>query len=133
MIRATPEINTGKRDFRSEDKIVDRFFEKYNLEDFINTSNAFPLIDVIETEKALIARAEVPGMKRDEIRVTVSDRTLNIGGKKRYDKLGIREGYHVIESHNGSFCRSLNVPKGFNIEKIETSHKDGVLKIIIPK
>ncbi len=91
--------------------------------------------DVLENEKEILIVAELPGMKREEIKITVENDVLSIhGDKKAEEELGEeRSGSLVRERTFGHFLRSFLLPKYADKEKISAEYKDGVLRIRIPK
>jgi len=92
-----------------------------------------PDLDVSETDKELIVRAEVPGIEKDDIDITLTDGLLTIRGEKKHEKEEKEENYHRIERRYGSFARTLRLPGDVKHDKIDASYKDGVLKLVIPK
>jgi HSP20 family protein len=94
---------------------------------------AWPAIDVAEKEEAVLVRAEVPGMKPEEIDISVYGNTLTISGEKKEAKEGEGDGFYHVESCYGSFRREVTLPTEVEEGKIEAVCKDGVLSITLPK
>lgn len=92
-----------------------------------------PDLDVSETDKELIVRAEVPGIDKDDIDITLTDGLLTIKGEKKHETEEKEENYHRVERRYGSFARTLRLPGEIEYDKIDASYKDGVLKLVIPK
>lgn len=94
---------------------------------------SFPAVDVVETEDAIEVSAEVPGVKEDDLDVTVSGETLILKGEKSADHEEKEDGYHLIERRYGSFRRQI--PLGFSPEDgaVKADFADGVLKLNIAK
>ena len=108
---------------------LDRMFE-----DVVESGTAVrrPALDVIDEDDALVLRAEVPGMKPDEVAVELQDDILTIRGHheestEEKDKRFVRR-----ERRMGSFARSIALPAGTDPESIAASCKDGVLEVRIP-
>ncbi len=108
--------------------LFDRFFEGYEVD-----KSWLPDLDVSETDKEFIVRAEVPGIEKDNIDITLTDGLLTIKGEKKHEKEEKEENYHCVERRYGSFARTLRLPSDVEHDKIDASYKDGVLKLVIPK
>lgn len=93
----------------------------------------WPAIDVAEKEDTVLVRAEVPGMKPEEIDISVYGNTLTISGEKKEAKEDQGDGFYHVESSYGSFRREVALPTDVDEGKIEAVCKDGVLSITLPK
>lgn len=114
-------------------RFLDRFFDEFDFPELTDQKQWLPKVDVSETDDHVIVRAEVPGMDKKDISITMSEGILTIQGEKKHEKEEEKENYRVVERRYGSFSRSLRVPRGVDADKIEASYKDGVLKVAIPK
>jgi len=94
---------------------------------------AWPAIDVAEKEDAILVRAEVPGMKPEEIDISVYGNTLTIGGERKEAREDEGNGFYHVESSYGSFRREVALPTDVDESKIEAVCKDGILSITLPK
>jgi len=92
-----------------------------------------PNIDVAENEKEFLVRAEVPGIDKKDIDITLSEGLLTIKGEKKFENDEKSENFHRRESCYGSFTRSFRLPLEIENNKIEANYKDGVLNITLPK
>ena len=92
-----------------------------------------PSVDVYESESALVMEAELPGVQKNDVKVTVENGVLTLKGERKFDKETKEENYHRIERSYGSFSRSFTLPTAVDPSKIEATQKDGVLKVVIPK
>lgn len=92
-----------------------------------------PRVDISETEKGFIIKADIPGVKREDVKIHIEDRVLNIRGESRQEKEDKSEKMHRIERFYGSFSRSFTLPENVNVEKIDASFKDGLLTLVVPK
>ena len=92
--------------------MMDRMFRNFvNDEDWPGyTRNWAPAVDVSEKEEAVYVHAEVPGMSKDDIKLTVHDGTLTISGEKKQEKTDEKENYYRTERSFGSFCRTFSLP-----------------------
>ncbi len=107
-------------------------FPFHNLEDDTNLSWS-PRLDVSETEKALEVVADLPGMEKKDINVSLDGNLLTIKGEKKEVKEKKDKHYHTIERRSGSFYRALRLPSEVESDKIEANFKDGVLTLTLPK
>jgi HSP20 family protein len=93
----------------------------------------FPDVDVFERNGKFVVRADLPGMKRDDINVAVDGDVLTISGQ-REEKEEVKEAdYYRSERQTGSFTRALRLPEGFRADQIEAAYHDGVLEVAVPK
>ncbi len=114
--------------------LFDQFFEDFDLPTLFSEDRTFtPAFDVSETEKELIIKAEVPGMDKKDISVSLTDGLLTIKGEKKHEKVEEKENYHHVERRYGTFSRTLRVPVEVDTDKVDATYKDGVLKVTLPK
>ena len=92
-----------------------------------------PSIDVAETDNGIVVTAELPGVRPDEVEVTVEGDMLSIHGEKREEKEEKRKGVHRVERRYGSFARTIHLPSSVDPEQVKAHSKHGVLTIEIPK
>ena len=101
----------------------------------LNTTGAdwAPRADISETDAAFSITAEVPGIKREDVKINIEDHVLSISGEKNQEKEEKGETFHRIERFYGSFNRSFSLPENVIEDKIEAIFKDGLLILTIPK
>jgi len=131
VIRWRPfsELNTLQREMN---RVFDSFLRGTEEEgEFGGTWR--PDVDIKETPDAIILQAELPGMKKEDIKLTVHDNTLEISGEKKQEEQKKDENYHRIERVYGKFYRSFTLPSMIDAAKINAVFKDGVLHITLPK
>lgn len=92
-----------------------------------------PLVDITEDDKEFLLKAELPGVKREEVKVTVEDGVLMLSGERRFEKEEKDKKYHRIERAYGSFMRSFTLPEETPADKVAAEFKDGVLLVHLPK
>lgn len=92
-----------------------------------------PAIDIQEKENKIDIKADLPGVKKEDVNVSVEDDTLLIEGKREEKKDLEEEGYRRRERFYGNFCRELGLPSSVDRENIKASYKDGVLELTLPK
>lgn len=92
-----------------------------------------PAIDLSETEGAFLVEAAVPGLKAEDLNITVENNVLTISGEVRREEKTKERNYHRVERSYGKFQRSLTLPNTVKFDEISASMKDGVLRVEIPK
>jgi HSP20 family protein len=92
-----------------------------------------PPVDIEETPDHYLVRAELPGMKQEDIKITVEDNRLVLRGEKRREAEESGTNYHRVERVYGQFERSFTLTHAVRQDKIEAIYKDGVLEVQIPK
>ena len=92
-----------------------------------------PALDLYEDTDNLIVKAELPGMKREEIDISVHDGTLTISGERRYEEKNQDAEPYRSERFFGRFHRTLALPKPVQSDKATANYKDGILTVILPK
>ncbi len=90
-----------------------------------------PSMDVFEDEGNLVIRAELPGVKQEDVDITVHDRVLTVSGQRREEQEQERGGYYVRERRQGSFRRSVMLPQGVEEDKIRARYEDGILEVTV--
>jgi HSP20 family protein len=108
---------------------MDRLFER----GVTATPTWAPRIDAFDREKELVIRVEVPGVKPEDVDITVEDRTLVISGKRHFAEETEQGGYHRREIFTGEFKRTLVLPEGLNAGEITARAENGMLDVIIPR
>nr|CAG4709672.1 unnamed protein product [Naegleria fowleri] len=99
----------------------------------MNTFN--PATDISETDKAICLRSNLPGLRKEDIRIDVDDqnRTLTFSGETHSEKTNENEVYHRTERSWGKFSRTFRLPQNVDLDNIKANMDNGVLKINIPK
>jgi HSP20 family protein len=92
-----------------------------------------PLVDIIEDEKQFLIRAELPDMKKEQVKLTVENDVLTISGERKYEKETTGHKHHRIERADGSFMRSFSLPENTDGSKMSADYKDGMLTVRLPK
>ena len=92
-----------------------------------------PAVDIHETKDSFIVEAELPGMKQDDIQITIVDNTLTLKGARRREREAREDGYTRIERAYGTFQRALALPSVVDATKVRAKYKDGLLHIELPK
>jgi len=92
-----------------------------------------PSADISETDKEFLIRAELPAVRKEDVRVTVDEGMITIEGERKQEKEDKAEKYHRVESFYGKFSRSFSLPDNISADAIRCTSKDGVLVVHIPK
>ena len=92
-----------------------------------------PLANISETDKEYLIKAELPEVKKEDIKITLDNGVINISGERKQQKEQKDENEIRVESIYGSFSRSFSLPENADAENIRAESKDGVLRIHIPK
>ena len=92
-----------------------------------------PSMDIFTEGDDVVVKAELPGMKKEDIDVSLTEDTITISGEKKKEEKIEKEDYYSIERSYGSFKRSFSLPSEVQTEKASAKFKDGVLEIRIPK
>jgi HSP20 family protein len=92
-----------------------------------------PSVDIIEDEKEWLVKADLPEVKKEDVKVTVENGVLTITGERRLEKEEKDKKYHRVERSYGSFFRSFTLPDAADSPKVSAEFKEGVLKVHLPK
>ena len=92
-----------------------------------------PSVDVSETDDGFEVRAELPGVAKDDLHVSVKDNLLTLSGEKRQEKIDDTQNYRSVERRYGSFQRRFALPSEVETDDIKAEFNDGVLTLSIPK
>jgi len=121
-------------------KKLRKFFEDFDAPFFTDwknwnrNSNVFtPRVDVTEDNNNLYVTAEIPGVPKENIKVSVSGDVLTLSGEKKTEQRDENKNYYRIERSNGTFSRSFTLPAEVMTDKISAEFNDGVLNITLPK
>ncbi|MBN2223288.1 MAG: Hsp20/alpha crystallin family protein [Deltaproteobacteria bacterium] len=92
-----------------------------------------PPVDIYETDKAVILKAELAGLNKNDVTIEIKDSNLVLRGERKFEKDIKEENYHRIERSYGSFSRTFSLPQTVDSSKVTATFKDGLLEIMIPK
>jgi len=124
--------NRPKKDVLSKrfSDIMDEFFN-----DAVNArrDSFVPSIDVSESENQFMITAELPGMKKEDINISLENGRLSISGERSFENEEKGKTYHRVETQYGSFNRSFQLPDNVSEESITATYEDGLLNITIDK
>ncbi|MEM8998535.1 MAG: Hsp20/alpha crystallin family protein [Acidobacteriota bacterium] len=114
---------------------VDRFFhDGFNGQAAEGVSQAWvPAMDIVETEDAYLATADLPGLRKEDIDISVEDGVLTISGERTVEHAAGESGFKRLERASGGFRRAFTLPQGVDLEKVNAGFADGVLTVTLPK
>jgi HSP20 family protein len=92
-----------------------------------------PLVDIVEDEKEWLVKAELPEVKKEDVKVAVEEGVLSITGERKFEKEEKDRKYHRIERSYGSFVRCFSLPEGADASKVSAEFAEGILKVHLPK
>jgi HSP20 family protein len=125
------------REFRSIPGFSDIFEDFFNTLPMVRSSEISrpwaPRVDIKEGEKEYILAAALPGIKKEDVRITVDGDTLTISGERREEREEKGNGFLRRELLTGQFARSFPLPPGVHPEEIKAKHADGILTLRVPK
>jgi len=113
---------------------LSRFFgRRTNGRDDITLADWAPLADITEDDKEYVIKAELPDVKKEDVKVTVENGVLTIAGERKFEKEEKNKKYHRVERSYGSFVRSFALPDLAAADKVKAEFKDGMLTVHVPK
>ncbi len=89
--------------------------------------------EVEETDKEILIRIEVPGMEKEDLKITIDGNVLYLSGEKRIERESHDSSYHIMERAYGAFQRAIPLPRNVRTDDADASYKNGVLKTHLPK
>jgi HSP20 family protein len=124
------------QDYKTLQNQLNRLFEpfaRFTSGDEDLVSGAWvPPVDVAETQEQIIVRAEVPGIRQEDIQIEFENGLLTIRGERAIEKTDAMT-WHRVERTYGNFSRSFTLPRTVDPEKITANYRDGILEIAVPK
>lgn len=127
------------RDLEMMNERLDRIFGRPRVslgragEESLRVADWAPSVDIEETEKEFVVKADLPDVKKEDVKVHVENGILRIEGERKIEKEEKGKTYHRVERSYGSFTRAFSLPEGVEQEKTTASYKDGVLQVTLPK
>ena len=135
LVRWNPWRDTGSLS-RNFDQLFDMLAPRVrgaNGEetDFLGTW--YPAVDIFDKDNEIVLKAELPGLKKEDIDIHVEDNLLTLRGERKREEEVKEKGYYRSERAYGQFSRSFTLPATVDAKKISASFKDGVLAVALPK
>lgn len=124
--------------FREMEDMFDRYaralsWPRRGSQEIMATGDWAPRVDIAETDKEFSIKAEIPDVKKEDVKISVENGVLTIKGERKQEKEEKNKKFHRVERFYGSFTRSFTLPDNVDENKIEASFKDGMLNLIISK
>ena len=114
-------------------EVVNQFYDDDLLSQLAKGQFWTPDLDIIEEKDQYVLKADLPGIKKEDIKISVLDDILTVEGERKAEALSEDKQIHRLERSYGRFTRSLNLGAKVDVNKIKASYKDGVLELIVPK
>jgi HSP20 family protein len=125
---------TSGRDFaRLQDEVNRLFDTSQGLSRSTESYGWTPSVDVFEDTEGVTFKFDLPEVDAKDVDVRLEDGTLTVRGERKLEREDRREGYHRIERSYGMFARSFTLPATLEADKASAEHKNGVLRIFVPK
>jgi HSP20 family protein len=99
----------------------------------LTVADWMPIVDISETDAEYLIKAELPEVKKEDVKVTVENGVLTLQGERRQEKEEKGKKYHRVERSYGSFVRSFTLPESIDESGVKAEYKDGVLNLHLPK
>jgi HSP20 family protein len=127
-----------KKEFEELDKRLATWFDRkptglMHEKELMKAMDWAPSVDVTEDEKEYLISADAPGVKREDLKVTVQEGVLTISGERKSEKEEKGKKFHKVERSYGSFSRSFTLPEDAEEDKLAAEFKEGVLTVHLPK
>jgi HSP20 family protein len=113
--------------------LLAKTFPAGGAEEALITAEWAPLVDIAETEKEYVVKAELPEVKKEDVKVMLEEGVLTIQGERRLEKEEKGKKIHRIERSYGKFLRTFTVPRDVDEKKILAEFKEGILTVHVPK
>jgi HSP20 family protein len=129
---ATAELN---QEFSQLQKEIDWMFDRFKggVSDDGTIKTWVPSVDILERENDYHIKIEIPGVEKQDVKITVHDDVLVIKGEKKMESEKKGENYRRIEQCYGTFQRSFSLPSSIASDKIDATYNNGILNISLPK
>lgn len=118
---------------REMNRMFDNYFHGTDLSEDASLAAWSPAVDITEQDNEYIVKVELPGVNKDDVKITLESNILTIRGEKKQEKETKKENYHRVERSYGSFQRSFNLPTSVKSDKIDAAYNDGILTVSLPK
>ncbi len=133
LVRRDPisELRTLQEDFN---RVFSSVFPRlFSHEEGLSGGGWSPSVDIYENEEAFTLEADLPGVKPEDFKLSIENRTLTLQGERRFEKKSESDNYHRVERSYGSFTRTFTLPSTINVEEVQAEFKDGILRVTLPK
>lgn len=132
-IPSLPSWSTGFRELDAARREMDRLFDSLTGFGTRRSAGVFPAINVSEDADSLYVRAELPGIRVDDLDISMENDTLTIAGERKHAVEDDSVSYHRREREWGAFRRSFSLPSRVQPNDVKAGYRDGILTVILPK
>ena len=112
---------------------LNRFVDRSTTGESLVTATWSPIVDIQETDKEYLIKAELPEVKKEDVKVTVKDGVLSLEGERHQEKEEERGTFHRVERSHGQFVRCFTMPEDADPRSVRADLKDGVLSVHLVK
>lgn len=123
--------------FREMEEEMERLFEEWPFRPWSRRALAVrewtPQVDMLDRADKVVVKAELPGVKKEDIDISVTGGVLTIKGERKVEEEVKDEDYYCCKRFRGTFYRAIQLPTDVETEKIEANYADGILEITLPK
>jgi HSP20 family protein len=113
--------------------LFDEVFDRANGHLPTYSHESYPPVDILESRDSYLIRAELPGIKKEEISLEFKESVLTLSGEKKFEEPAEGVTYHRSERASGKFTRSFHLPQAIKQECISATFRDGILEVHVPK
>jgi len=113
-------------------RMFESFFNDAQGEE-VSNRNWVPPVDIQETEEGYRLQAELPGLTKEDIDITLENNVLRLSGERKFERDDKKESFHRVERTYGTFSRAFALPQQVNSEGVQASFENGVLTLLVPK
>ncbi len=132
LVRWEPFEGVNRIQSRIND-LFDDTFGRTRAQQSATTGVWYPLVDILESKDSYLIRAELPGMKKEDLKTEVNEGTLTLSGERKVEEPANGVEYHRVERVAGKFSRSFYLPQTVKQDGIKATYRDGILEIHVPK
>lgn len=126
--------NLMRREQMTVRDLMDRLFDEYMSDDLIPVGRSIvPAMDIYQTDNEVVVKATMPGVKAEDLHVSITGDTLTLQGEMKEEKEVKAASYHMRERRSGTFSRSITLPVRVQVENAKAEFTDGVLTLTLPK
>ena len=133
LVRLNPWRDVATLQNRVNRLFDDSFFRTFDGDDDVQMGTWHPVVDMFEKDDTYVVKAELPGLKKEDISIDIEDRVLTLKGERKYENEVKEDHYYRRERSYGKFQRAFRLPTDINPDQVKAKFNDGVLEIEVPK
>ena len=114
-------------------RLFENFLNEAAQGEEVSNRNWVPPVDIQETEEGYRLQAELPGLTKEDIDITLENNVLRLSGERKFERDVKNESFHRVERTYGTFSRAFSLPQQVNAEGVQAGFENGVLTILVPK